>query len=174
MENKTCEETVENLSYKFAINFLARKIDELSKPVNLKIERLHEDVTLPTKAHDSDVCYDIYAYSDPIVTNKYIEYKTGFRMEIPEGYGVDIFARSSVSNTDLILANGTGIADTNFRGEFICRFKIIPFVDNPTLYKKGDRIGQFRLYKKIQTVLTEGNVTTDTDRSIGGFGSSGK
>lgn len=168
------EKIVENMSYEQAVGYLARKIDDLCKPIELVIEKLYEDVTLPTKAHNSDVCFDIYAYSDPIITSKYIEYKTGFRVQIPEGYGIDIFARSSVSNTDLILANGTGIVDTNYRGEWICRYKIIPFVDNPTLYKKGDKIAQFRLHKKIETILTEGIVTTDTDRSIGGFGSSGK
>ena len=168
------ESLVQTFNYEQAIRFLAKQIDHLNKLVELRIERLHEDVKLPTKAHESDVCYDIYAYSDPIITNKYIEYQTGLRMQIPEGYSVDIFARSSVSNTDLILANGTGIVDTDYRGQILVRFKMIPFVDNAKLYEKGDRIAQFRLHKKIQTVLTEGTVTTDTERSSGGFGSSGK
>lgn len=165
---------VKNLTYENSINLLAREIDTLKSPVKLVIDRFDSDVKMPTKANDSDVCFDVYAHGEPTITQRYIEYKTGFRMAIPEGYSVDFFPRSSVSNTDLILANSVGIIDTGYRGEWIVRFKVIPFMENPVIYKDGEKIGQFRVHKKIECQLVEGYVSTDTDRGQGGFGSSGK
>jgi dUTP pyrophosphatase len=174
LEEKVISDWKNHISITETLVHLAKEIDKLNSPITLKIDRLDSDVKIPTKANDSDICFDVYAHGDGIVTKRYIEYRTGFRMEIPEGYGVDIFARSSISNTDLILSNSVGIVDTGYRGEWIFKFKVIPFIDNPIMYKDGERIGQFRLYKKIQCNLIEGYVSKDTDRGTGGFGSSGK
>jgi len=104
-------DTVQTLTYEDSISLLAKKIDSLTSPIQIIIDRFDSDVKMPTKANESDVCFDVYAHGEPVITQKYVEYRTGFRMQIPEGYSVDLFTRSSVSNTDLILANGIGVVD---------------------------------------------------------------
>jgi len=40
-----------------------------------------------------------------------------FPLNLPKGYVMFVFPRSSVSNTDLALANSVGVLDAGYRGE---------------------------------------------------------
>jgi dUTPase len=202
---------IDKNSLEVGLKILARNIDLLLKANDIvpKIvyEKLHADAKAPEKAFKDDACYDIYAVSDPIIESTRVVYHTGLRFKIPPGYSIDIYPRSSVSKTDLFLANSVGIVDTGYRGEFIIAFKLstsLPKIyemnicEDPNqpllfmvaeeytsqvkeqrtlqslLYKKGDKIAQFRLVKKIDSELEEGTVDTETERSDKGWGSSGK
>jgi len=80
----------------------------------------------------------------------------------------------TVAKNHNLFYNKILIHNSGYRGELIFRFKVIPFMENPVIYKDGERIGQFRLHKKIECKLVEGYVSTETERGTGGFGSSGK
>lgn len=69
----------------------------------------------------------------------YIEYGTGMKIEIPEGYIGYLYPRGSISNTGLILANGVEIIDQHYTREIKMRFKYIP---GSPYYKVGDKIGR--------------------------------
>jgi len=156
------------------LKLIIRTLSNLVSEKKLKFKKLYPDVIAPQKAHSTDMCFDIYAYSDPIITDTYIEYKTGIVFEIPEGYDMLLFPRSSISNYDLVLANSVGILDQNYRNEAIFRFK--PTNNDPfaKIYKSGDRIGQITILPKVNYSLIEVDVIdTNTDRGLGGFGSSG-
>lgn len=149
----------------------------------LKFKKTHENAITPIKANETDMCYDLFAVEDGKLSEMFIEYDTGIAFDIPEGYDIQVFPRSSISKYDLVLANSTGIIDNGYRDSIKCRFKIVihnsqglrDMFENeePKLYKKGDRIAQFTLVKKVNYKLEEVDSLSESERGLGGFGSSG-
>lgn len=144
--------------------------------MQIKIQKLYDDVKTPTKAHETDACFDIYAYiSEPIYiaagTTKSI--RTGFKTEIPQGYYAAVYARSGLGiKHGIRLANDVGIIDSDYRGEWV----VALHNDGDLFYSinPGDRIAQFAIHEVIPCELIEVNDLCSTERGIGGFGSSGK
>lgn len=98
---------------------------------------------------------------------------TGIAVEIPSGYVGLLYARSGLAcKRGLAPANKVGVIDSDYRGEIIvCLHN---HSDEYHFIYDGDRIAQL----VISTVETpEFNVVdnlSDTVRSDGGFGSTGK
>lgn len=142
--------------------------------MKVQFKKLHQDAKIPTKANKSDSGFDIIAIDDGELTDTYIQYKTGISIAIPEGYDVKIFPRSSISKTNLVLANSIGLIDNGYRGEILCRFKIIWGPNKQFIgYKKGDKIAQL-VFQKLenQFEFIEVQELSETQRGSNGFGSS--
>lgn len=137
----------------------------------VKFKKLHDAAVLPSYAKDGDAAMDCVAV-DMIRTPVYIEYKLGLAVEVPKDHVALIFPRSSVTNKDMMLGNAVGVIDSGYRGEITARFK---YLDNKDAehYKIGDRVCQIMIipYPKIETVWAE--ELSETERGIGGYGSSG-
>ena len=138
------------------------------KLMKVKIKKLSEEAIIPKYATKGDAGMDAYAISKKD-TEKYIEYGTGLSFEVPEGYVMLIFPRSSISNTDLIIANSVGVLDSGYRGELIFRFK----KNGNNEYNIGDKIGQFIIMPYPTIELEEVDNLGDSERGQGGFGSTG-
>ena len=161
--------------------------------LELKFKRLTDTMTVPTKAHDTDACFDLYAdiqipilregevpdehttYETSVWINPHetVKIHTGFATEIPHGYFAAGFARSGIATKkSLRPANATMIIDEEYRGEWMVALHNdsdeIQFVNH------GDRIAQFVLLPYPQTKLVEVDELDETDRGEGGFGSSGR
>lgn len=107
-------------------------------------------------------------------TDAYVEYDTGVSIEIPEGYVGLLASRSSISNKDLIMCNGVGVIDSDYRGSIRFRFKITTKEGNAifaNLYSVGERIGQILIVPSPEINMVKTNYTTSTERGSGGFGS---
>ena len=166
--------------------------------MDVKIKRLDENAVIPKYAHIGDAGMDVVATSIN-VTDQYIEYGTGLAFEIPEGYCMLIFPRSSISKMDLTLANCVGILDSTYRGELKLRYKrsyraeiespnkvgysttsIMPvYCNNGRLnateqYNVGDKVGQIIIMPYPMIRFVETDVLSETQRGDGGFGSTGK
>lgn len=78
----------------------------------------------PKYAHDGDMCMDLTAISMnyDIEKDVYI-YHTGIKVEIPQGYGMLIFPRSSNRRTEAYMTNHVGVIDSGYRGEILVCFK---------------------------------------------------
>jgi|APSaa5957512622_1039677.scaffolds.fasta_scaffold107861_1 dUTP pyrophosphatase len=170
----------------------------------MKVKKLHKDAVMPNRAHNDDAGYDITAIDDGnikvVQTGNndgktwrmlYIEYKTGLAIEPPVGYHIELVARSSVSKTDLILANCVAVGDQGYRGEYRFRFKcpseahrtvwaksekeasetFKKYMSNAKIYKAGDKIGQMLIRATVLMDIQEVDELSDTVRGIGGFGS---
>lgn len=159
-------------------NFLNMIIMRMSSraTANIAIEKVHSNAKLPTYAHEGDQGADIYAPEDfTLPPHSYGNMiSTGLKMIIPEGWAVAIRPRSGLSkNTTLRISNVPATIDSKFRGEINILLDNIG--DEPIEIKAGDRIAQFILEKNYQASFVEiDEVPTDTERGIGGFGSSGK
>lgn len=87
-----------------------------------------------------------------------------------------LYPRSSISKTPLMLANHTGIIDAGYRGNLMVALRALYF-DNDNCYsiKSGTRLFQIcdpKLRPIYVQIVDESELTT-TERSDGGFGSTG-
>ena len=136
--------------------------------VIVKIKKIHPDAVVPKYAKPGDAGMDVVAI-DREITEKYVEYKTGLCLEIPEGYVCLIFPRSSISNKDLILCNSVGVLDSGYRGELILRFQKF----GEDVYQVGERIGQIMIIPYPNAEIREVEELSETARGEGGWGSTG-
>ena len=139
------------------------------------IKKLTPEATTPTYAKEGDAGMDLTATSVK-ETDMYVEYGTGLAFELPEGFVGLLFQRSSVSKYHLSLANAVGVLDSGYRGEVSFRFKKTPNhtpLEYSKRYEIGDKIGQIMIipYPKVEFTVTE--QLLDSERGIGGYGSSG-
>lgn len=127
----------------------------------------------------------------------YIEYETNLAIAPQKDInwrGVErkfhslIFPRSSISKYNLSLCNSIGLIDSGYINTIKLRFKYIfqpedlifgkdgffTKVNLDKIYKKGDKIGQLVPYKNIDADFEIVDTLDETDRNLGGFGSSDK
>ena len=142
--------------------------------LTLKVKKLDPAAVLPTKAKDGDAGYDVVALNDGSWSDTYVEYRTGIAVELPPGYHLELFPRSSISKTHLVLCNSIGLVDNGYRGEILFRFRLVHNGQTPVCYKKGEKIGQLVIRKTLSAVVEEVTELSETQRGTGGFGSSGK
>ncbi|MDO4741438.1 MAG: dUTP diphosphatase [Eubacteriales bacterium] len=96
----------------------------------------------------------------------------GVFMKLPEGYEAHLAPRSSTfKNWGILQVNGVGVIDESYCGEND-EWRMPVFASRSTEIKKGDRICQFRIMKKMPTVDFE-EVEHMVDEDRGGFGSTG-
>ena len=98
---------------------------------------------------------------------------TGIYLEIPEGYEVQIRARSGLAiKRGIGLVNGIGTIDSDYRGEVT--IALINWGDEPFVVNNGERVAQMVVTPYIPCDYEETDELDDTKRGDGGFGSSGR
>ena len=104
----------------------------------------------------------------------FINMKIKTEMSCNEGYiGFNVYPRSSISKTPLMIANHTGIIDSGYRGELIGAFRCF---SNYYKIEKHTRLLQIvhsagqRFFVRVVDSLDD---LTTTERNEGGFGSTG-
>lgn len=144
--------------------------------MKIKFKKLTEDAIIPSYAKSGDAGLDLYATTAGYYSDRgFYEYGTGIAVEIPKGYVGLLFPRSSVSKMDLSLANSVGVVDSGYRGEIKLRFKdTVTKKSLKNIYKVGDRVAQLVIIPYPEVELEEVDQLDDSERSSGGFGSSGR
>ena len=143
--------------------------------VDVQIQKLTDGARIPTYAHTTDACADLYADEAVIIEpNETKLISTGIALAIPMGYVVHIYPRSSIgAKTPLRLSNSVGVIDSGYRDEI----KIIytNTGSEPFGIEKGDRIAQMSIdvapmarFEVVEDVKEIGE-----DRG-GGIGSTGE
>ena len=99
--------------------------------------------------------------------------KTGLHLEIPQGYEAQVRPRSGLAlKNGITVLNSPGTIDADYRGEvgvvLINHSKDVFYINN------GDRIAQLVFAKHEQATLIQVSVLDESERSEGGFGSTGK
>ncbi len=163
--------------------------------IDVYVEVIRDDVTLPYYANSYDAGMDVCAAEDRVIQpGETVIIPTGLKFAIPEGYEIQVRPRSGISlKTPLRLSNSPGTIDAGYRNELgILLTNTSPEKDAPDdkpeyytleskgnqkgayLVKKGERIAQLVLaevprmnLKQVASVKEIG-----TDRG-GGFGSTG-
>lgn len=128
---------------------------------------------VPTLGTDYAAAYDLYARDVFQVEDNLVVVHLGIKTGIPVGYRAVVHARSSISPTGWMLANGVGIIDSDYRGEWKAYFnRIDPTAEFP--FKPGHRVAQFYLEEVTSIDLRVVDDLAPTARGGGGFGSTGK
>ncbi len=142
----------------------------------IRVKKLKEKAILPTYGSVEAAGADLYACLDENIVigpGESAFIPTGLAMEIPKGYAGLIYARSGLAcKRGLAPANKVGVVDSDYRGEFMV---VLHNHGNTTQeIAHGERIAQLVITPVFTPGFTEVSELTDTDRSAGGFGSTGK
>ena len=119
---------------------------------------------------------DIRCHMAEAVTLQPLERKllpTGLYIELPVGYEAQIRPRSGLAlKRGLTVLNTPGTIDADYRGEvMVALYNQSP---EPQTVEAGERIAQLIITPVLTPAYEETTELTDTDRGVGGFGSTGK
>ena len=143
--------------------------------LNIKIKKLNPQARIPEKMSDLAAGYDLFS-SNPqdliLKSNRIKLIPTGIALSIPAGYEVQIRPRSGLAIKHGIgILNSPGTIDADYRG--IVGVILINHSQNPFEIKRSDRIAQLVIQPVNQAELEEFQELKDTERGLGGFGSTG-
>lgn len=143
---------------------------------DVRVKKLDERAIIPTYGSEFSAGADLYALIDgetlAIQPNQTLLIHTGIAMEIPEGFGGFIFARSGLaSKRGLAPANKVGVVDADYRGEIMVALH--NHSDKETVISNGERIAQLVIMPFAAANFIECDELSETVRASGGFGSTG-
>jgi len=143
--------------------------------MKIDIVKLRPDALLPQYQTAGAAGADLHACIDESITLQPLERRmipTGISMAIPEGYEVQVRARSGMSiKHGITMVNGIGTVDADYRGEL--GVLIINLGQEAFTIEPGMRIAQMVVAKYETAAWNEVEVLDATDRGTGGYGSSG-
>lgn len=141
--------------------------------MKLFIKRLSEGAKIPTRGTAEAACFDLYVSQDTILPHdEPVLVSTGIAMDIPPGYCVKLYGRSSMHKRGMIVQ--TGIIDSDYSNGEI-KIQAVNFCHAlPILLKAGERIAQFMVERLEPTELEETDTLRETARGAAGFGSTGR
>jgi len=132
---------------------------------------------MPTKANPSDAGWDCYAAEDvKIQVGKYTKIKLGFKLQIPEGWEVQLRGRSGLAINQNIVSH-FGTIDHLYRQELQAILTLLGDPSDSEEYSyyclgKGDKACQMVLAPVYANRLIQVEEVDKTNR--GGFGSTGR
>lgn len=143
--------------------------------MTLRFARLSDEAREPTRAHDGDAGYDLYAVeSATLGPGERASVGTGIAVAIPDGWAGLVLPRSGLAaRHGITLPNAPGLIDSGYRGEV----RVLLLNTDPQEsfdVAPGDRIAQLLLVRHEVPELAEVESLDETVRGVGGFGSSGR
>ena len=144
--------------------------------VEVRFARIHEDAQAPTQGTLEAAGWDLRALEDTeVIRGESSRIRTGLAVAIPPGWEGQIRSRSSLGAKGMIMPNGVGTIDSDYRGELMILATWIGEGDSIKL-AKGERVAQLLIAPVPLTKFTEVDFEdlSQTERGEGGFGSSGR
>lgn len=143
---------------------------------SLKVKKLNDMATIPTRGSEEAAGYDLYASTETSVEippHSTLRIGTGLSFELPKGTFAAIFARSGIATKrGLRPANCVGICDSDYRGEYVVALH--NDTEEVQTIAPKERIAQMILMPYIEMTFEEVADLTETDRGESGFGDSGR
>jgi len=141
----------------------------------IQIKKLSTEVLTPKYETSGSSGMDIAAYiRQDIIINpgEKALIPTGFSLSVPQGYEVQIRPRSGLAaKKGVTVLNTPGTIDSDYRGEI--KVILINLSKDVFYVKSGERIAQIVVCPVKQVVVEEVNELSETNRGVGGFGSTG-
>ena len=141
--------------------------------VEVKFFKTHPDAKPPQRTHEEDTGYDVFAVEDTLVPKRgAANVPTGIDVAyITPGYWFKVETRSGLSFKHNIQSH-PGIIDQLYRGPLSILLRSFGDIDYQV--KKGDRIAQIVIYKRIDANISFSDTKDETTRGENGLGSSGR
>ena len=148
----------------------------MSAPIQLDIlvTKLDNDAVIPTYAKPGDAGADLYSISDLVLSpGERALVRTGIAIALPNGYVGLVHPRSGLGlKNGISVVNTPGTIDAGYRGE-IGVVLINHDLHESFQVKKGDRIAQLVIQKVENAQFKMVDQLPESERSTGGYGSTG-
>ena len=144
----------------------------------LQLKRLEHGKDLPLPAYQSELAAGLdllAAVDDPLMLapGQRALVPTGLSMALPAGFEAQVRPRSGLAaKHGVTVLNTPGTIDADYRGEV--KVILINLGDAAFEITRGERIAQMVIAPVLQAEITEVAVLSDTERGVGGFGSTGR
>lgn len=139
--------------------------------MQLKVKKLHQDATIPTKGHPGDAGIDFYALEEVVFPPlAQMRIRTGVALEIPEGFVGLVWDKSGISFNKGLKVMG-GVIDAPFRGEFVA--SMVNLSDKTQVLEKGQKFTQMLIQKFEDCEIVASDILSETVRGEGREGSTG-
>ena len=140
--------------------------------IKIRIQKIG-NVKIPNYAHKGDAGLDIYSAEEDYVlkVGERKGFKTGIKMEIPEGYVALFWDKSGLAINHGIKTMG-GVIDSTYRGEFVVILKNLG--EEEYKVEKNSKLTQILIQKVEEAEFEEVESLEGTERNEGKFGSTGK
>ena len=149
--------------------------------MNIQYQRKSDMAVIPTRAHPSDIGLDLSIISFvKNLTHTTALFDTGLIVKPPDGYYIEIVGRSSISKSLWMVANSIGIIDPNYRDTLKVALEYKNNIDVEDMMTEIEntefpyKCCQIILRKAEYADMVETDFSVDTDRGLGGFGSTDK
>jgi dUTP diphosphatase len=141
--------------------------------VRVAITRLDPDLPLPRYARADDAGLDLHAARDvALEPGERALVETGMAVAIPPGWAGLVLPRSGLAlRHGVTVLNAPGLIDAGYRGEI--KVLLINHGRERATLQRGDRIAQLVIQSVGRAELSEVERLPASDRSEGGFGSTG-
>lgn len=143
---------------------------------SIRVKILKEGALLPTYGSVEAAGADLYACVEhPVIIapGETAFIPTGIALEVPKHCAGLIYARSGMAcKRGLAPANKVGVIDSDYRGEIMVALH--NHGNQPQTVAMGERIAQMVITPVLQPAYMVAEELSDTVRSAGGFGSTGK
>ena len=139
--------------------------------IKIKVKKLKENAIIPKYAHDGDAAMDLFSTENyTISAGKRNLVSTGIAMELPQGYFSSIRGKSGLAYKKGICILG-GVIEWTYRGEY--GVIVLNTGDEDFEIKKGDKVAQVVISPVAKVEIEEVKELSETNRGVGGFGSTG-
>ncbi len=146
----------------------------MNKPIKIEIKLLYSTVSPPDQAYHGDAGVDLKSRIDvDLAPGARALIPTGIAISIPDGYAGFVQPRSGLAiHHGVSLVNAPGLIDSKYRGE-ISVIMINHDLNETFSVKTGEKIAQLVIQEVVTPEFQVVDELDQTDRGVGGFGSSG-
>ena len=142
--------------------------------MKVKLKRFDKTLPLPVYKTKGAAAFDLFAREKTVIEPHRVNYvPLNIALQLPKNHWVLMSARSSLHKRGVMMANGIGIGDYDYRGdedEYMAA--LLNFTDQPVVIEKGERIVQMIILEREQVELEELDKFDANNR--GSYGSTGR
>lgn len=141
--------------------------------MRLRIKKLNNEAIMPSYAHIGDAGMDLCSCEDTCIKpGEYKAISTGIAIALPSNMEAQVRPRSGIAfKYGVTILNSPGTIDEGYRGEI--KVLLINHGKNDFCITKGMRIAQLVICSYIHAEPEFVESLDNTDRGVGGFGSTG-
>ena len=141
--------------------------------MKVKFKRLSPDAIIPSQQHTYDAGYDVTSVENKLIpAGKWTLIKTGLAVELPQEMELQVRSRSGLAfKKGVFCLNAPGTVDAGYRNEI--GVILANFGEEDFQVNVGDRVAQFIFQTPKHPEIAEVEELGESDRGLGGFGSTG-
>lgn len=143
--------------------------------MKVKIKLIDDSLPIPGYQTTESAAFDLYSRLDVEILPKTVFLvPLNVVLQIPKNHWVLMAARSSLHKKGLMLINGIGVGDYDYRGvDDEYHAALFNFSDQAVILKKGERLVQAIVLPREKVKFSKIDVIAKDDKNRGGFGSTG-